>query len=117
MDNATKAENTEWWKVLFLPYSDDDLNKMGVSICGNAVQTPHKTPSRNLLSEKNMFESPVGMVINSPNGKDRLIQEFERRLQAERSMVQSLQADYEESSDKILKMKAEIEVLKEKLEK
>jgi predicted RNase H-like nuclease (RuvC/YqgF family) len=56
-------------------------------------------------------------VVNSPSGKDRVIQEYERRLKAERNLVQTLQVDYDESSTEIAKLKTEIENLKEKLER
>jgi hypothetical protein len=100
-----------------MPYSDDDLNKLGVSISGNALNTPHKTPSRSMMTEKTVFDSPVGIVVNSPNGKDRLIQEYERRLKVERSLVQSLQVDYDESTEKMTKLKLENDMLKDKLER
>lgn len=115
MDNASKRQDTNWWEILTLPYSDDDLNQMGVSICNKA--TPHKTPSRSLRSDVNFFDSPVAMIVNSPNGKDRLIQEYERRLNAERALVQTLQVDYEESGAEICRLKLENETLKDKLDK
>lgn len=59
MDNAVRAEDFEWWRILFLPYTDEQLNGLGMSIGNNAVQTPHKTPSRNVLAEKTIFDSPV----------------------------------------------------------
>lgn len=55
--------------------------------------------------------------MNSPSGKDRVIQEYERRLKAERNLVQTLQADYDESSAEIAKLKLEIENLKDKLDR
>jgi hypothetical protein len=59
MDNAIRAEDNEWWRILFFPYTDDEINGLGMSICSNAIQTPHKTPSRNVLAEKTIFDSPV----------------------------------------------------------
>lgn len=97
-----------------MPYSDDEFNKFG--ICGNP-SVSHNTPIRTLPSERSVFDSPVGRVINSPNGKDRLIQEYERRLNAERSLVQSLQTDYEESEKEIANLKVQILGLNEKIEK
>lgn len=117
MDSAIKVDDSNWWKILFLPYSDDELAALGVSLYSKAVNTPHKTPSRNLFTDRNLFESPISSIINSPTGKDRVIQEYERRLKAERALVQSLQVDYDESNVETIKLKLEIEDLKEKLSK
>jgi len=116
MDNATTDEDSDWWKVLFMPYSADDLSRLGAVKTASSIQTPRKTPKRNLLADKSVFDNPVDIVINSPNGKDRLIQEYERRLKSERELVQTLQTHCEETFEENTKLKVEIDSLKEKLE-
>jgi hypothetical protein len=116
MDNAMALEERDWWNILFMPYSADDLTRLGAVKVGNSIQTPCKTPMRRIASDKTIFDNPVDIVINSPSGKDRLIQEYERRLKSERELVQTLQTHYEQTFDENAQLKAQIESFKEKLE-
>jgi hypothetical protein len=111
MDNALGSMDKAWWKVLFVPYSDDELTNFGVAICNKAISlTPCKTQPRNL------FDSPVYSVVNSPGGKDRVIQEYERRLQTERTLVQSFQHDYDSACADVHKLTMENAGLRAQLE-
>lgn len=132
MDKAVKPEDglldvdsNNWWKILFMSYSDDDLNQLAVSVCNTPQKTPHKTPSRHLAtSEYAAADSPIDSILNSPSGKERRLQElerrlkqYERRLSNETRFSQSIQSEYDNAITEIGKLKSENESLQEQLEK
>jgi hypothetical protein len=97
MENAVDSKDTSWWKVLFEPYADVELTQFATSMNNNF--TPSTTPAR--------------CGDNSPEG---IIQDYERRLQHERRVVESFQTDYDNMCTENMQQRAEIEKLQNQLE-
>lgn len=115
MDTAIKEGDNEWWKILFLTYSDEGLNDFGRSLRDKAIHTPRRTISRRVFSNMDVVEDLASNISDSPNGKNQTIQHYEQYLKAINEHIKHILPEHEELQRVNDQLKQEMEALELKL--